>query len=158
MKLVCELRTGQSIQGGSIRWDSRLWWWPPSPWSLEAFAVPVGRSLSRGDHLFFFLLAGAGSPGWALTSLLHSPHATGQVMSIAAAERPKPSVIRAIKTSEVVGKGCLPPGGTSSRSSTQEGMAQETNWNYTFFLSWVFWLEVSPEERARPSPLSARVD
>lgn len=102
--------------------------------------------------------------GWCWVSRLGSyqfaplPHATGQVMSITAAERPKPSVIRAIQTSEVVGKGCLPPGGTSSRSSTQEEMSQETNWNYTFFLSWVFWLEVSPEERARPSPLSARVD
>ena len=118
----------------------------------------AGRSLSCGDHLFFFLPAGAGSLGWALTSLLQSPHAREQVMSIAAAERPNLSVTQAIKTSEVVGKGCLPLGGTSSRSSTQEGLLQDTNWSYAFFLSWVVWLEVSPEERARPSPLSAGVD
>ena len=75
--------------------------------------------------------------GWGLTSVLHSPCTTEQIMSITTAEQPKLSVIWAIKTSELVGTGCLPPGGTSSRSNTQEGMSQETSWSYTFFLSWV---------------------
>lgn len=39
--------------------------------------------------------------------------------------------------SEPMGKGCLVPSATSSRSSMQEGMSQETNWSRVFFLSCV---------------------
>lgn len=82
-------------------------------------------------------------PGWCWVSQLvwsaHTP-TTGLVVSMAAPERQKLSEIQAIKPSEPAGKGCLPPGGTSSRSSMQEGMSQETNWSYMFFLSWVVWL------------------
>lgn len=68
-------------------------------------------------------------------------------MSVAAAQQQK-MVIQVIKTPEVMGKGCFPPGGTSPRSSIKEGMAQEASWSFTVLLSWVAWPEDSAEERA----------
>lgn len=42
---------GWKVSGCSIQWDSWLRWWPPCPWSSEAFAVLAGRSLSCRGHL-----------------------------------------------------------------------------------------------------------
>lgn len=64
--------------------------------------------------------------------------------------------MQAIKTPELVGEGCLPASGTSSRSSTQDGMSQETNWSHTFFLSWVVWPHLRTERKT--IPFISRVD
>lgn len=89
----------------------QLQWWPPNPWSSDTFAVPAGRSLACVSTSSSSQLAE--SLNWALPSLLHLPHVR---VSHAAAQQQK-MVIQVIKTPEVMGKGCFPPGETSQKNS-----------------------------------------